>query len=99
MSDTVFDFTTSKEEYRKFCEQKGDKLPIFIRDWYLDATVAEGAEWQVICIKQDQNIVAVFPFQYAKARTRFGMQLYKISNTFQMVRGGGMARVWQLRSG
>ena len=88
MSDIIFDFNTSKEEYRKFCEEKGKRLPIFIRDWYLDATVAEGAEWQVICIKEDQDIVAVFPFQYSKVRTKRGIQLYKIENTFQMVRGG-----------
>ena len=88
MSDTIFDFGTSKEEYRKFCEEKGEKLPIFMRDWYLDATVAEGAEWRVICIKENNQIVAVFPFQYMKIRPRLGMQLYHISNTFQQARGG-----------
>lgn len=88
MKSEEYDFQQSKEEYRKFCREDGNKLPIFMQDWYLDATVADGAEWRVICIKENQKIVAVFPFQYEKIRTRFGIQLYKIRNTFQMVHGG-----------
>lgn len=88
MSSEIYDFKQSKEEYRKFCKETESRLPIFMQDWYLDATVADGAEWRVICIKENQDIVAVFPFQYAKIRTKYGMKLYKIENTFQMVRGG-----------
>lgn len=88
MEGSGFQTDTQKEEYRKFCREKGDCLPIFIRDWYLDATVADGAEWRVIYVKDQNHIIAAFPFQYSKTRTRFGTQLYKIGGTFQMIHGG-----------
>lgn len=88
MHESAYDFEKDKEDFRKFCKEHGEKMPVFMQDWYLDATIADGAEWRVICIKENNQIVAVFPFQYSKVKKKFGLTLYKIENTFQQARAG-----------
>jgi hypothetical protein len=54
----------NKIEYRLFCDEEKD-LPIFFRDWWLDS-VTDPSEWDVVLVKKDKNIIAVFPFFKAK---------------------------------
>ena len=50
----------SKLEYRIFCDEEKD-LPIFFRDWWLDS-VTDPSRWDVILVKKDNKIIAVFPY-------------------------------------
>ena len=49
-----------KEKYRKFCRQHND-LPIFFKDWFLDA-VCEDGEWNVVIIEKGNEIQGVLPY-------------------------------------
>ncbi len=54
----------NKLEYQKFCDEEKD-LPIFFKDWWLDS-VTDPSEWDVVIIKKDTKIIAVFPYFKAK---------------------------------
>ena len=59
-----------KEEYREFCKEEKE-IPIFSRDWWLDAVCGE-PNWDVVLFKRNKNIVASMPFF---VRERFGLRL------------------------
>lgn len=51
---------SAKDAYRKLCE-KETSIPIFSRDWWLDATVGPEA-WDVAIVKKNAQIVAAMPY-------------------------------------
>lgn len=51
---------SNKSEYRKLCEIE-PSIPIFSRDWWLDATVGPES-WDVAIVKRDYKIVAAMPY-------------------------------------
>ena len=53
-----------KDIYRKFCK-KEDCLPIFMKDWWLDA-VCGGDNWDVAIYMKDDEILGVLPFPFKK---------------------------------
>lgn len=54
----------NKDIYRELC-LKEKSIPIFLKDWWLDAVMADG-EWDVIIEKKGDNIRAALPFYYKK---------------------------------
>lgn len=51
---------TDKQKYRELCK-KESSIPIFSRDWWLDAVIGEN-NWDVAIIEQGEEIVASFPY-------------------------------------
>jgi hypothetical protein len=51
---------TNKERYNQYCRKTTD-LPLFSRDWYLDA-VCENGEWDVAIVEHHGEIVASMPY-------------------------------------
>lgn len=51
---------TNKEKYRKFCK-KDKNIPIFSKDWWLDAVCGEDA-WDVILAEKGEEIFASLPY-------------------------------------
>lgn len=60
--------TTSKERYRLFCAME-TSLPLWVQDWYLDATCTTG-DWDVALILEKEKIVASLPY-FIKERAGF----------------------------
>lgn len=79
-----YDFALAKKEYREFCEQNEHNIQIFALPWYLDAVCDSPDDWQVIVYKENDAIVAAFPFQYK----RLGKGLQSISNPWMAKRLG-----------
>ncbi|MGQ4876333.1 MAG: methicillin resistance protein [Promethearchaeia archaeon] len=51
---------TNKEKYRELCkEEKG--IPIFSKDWWLDAVCGEG-NWNVVLVENGGEIIASLPY-------------------------------------
>ncbi len=50
---------TAKEKYRIFCQTE-KALPIFSKDWYLDAVY--GNQWDVAIVEQNVKIIAALPY-------------------------------------
>ena len=50
----------SKEEYRQLCETE-ESIPVFSRDWWLDAACGEN-NWDVFLIKEKDKIQAALPY-------------------------------------
>lgn len=60
---------STKEKYRELCG-KESSIPIFSRDWWLDATVGPEA-WDVAIVKKGDQIVAAMPyFSHRRYRMR-----------------------------
>ena len=78
----MYDFDKAKEEYRELCRHN-ETIQIFNRDWYWDAACENVDDWKVIIVKENNKIVAAFPFKYTKQKG-----LWHISNGFQVARGG-----------
>ena len=51
---------TNKQKYREFCQTEKD-IPIFSKDWWLDA-VCEDNNWDVTIIEKGGQIVASMPY-------------------------------------
>jgi len=54
---------TPKDRYRRFCQQE-DTIPIFSRDWWLDAVC--GDAWDVCMVEQGGNVIATMPYHFRK---------------------------------
>lgn len=50
----------TKKKYKELCQQETD-IPIFSRDWWLDAVCGEG-NWDVILIENDNVIIGSMPY-------------------------------------
>jgi lipid II:glycine glycyltransferase (peptidoglycan interpeptide bridge formation enzyme) len=55
----------NKKEYKEFCINN-KKIPIFSKDWWLDAVCGEG-NWDVIIIENGGKIVATLPYYIKKS--------------------------------
>ena len=76
-----YDLKRAKEQYRSFCRDKVS-MEIFLQPWYLDAAcVNENDNWEVILVKEEERIVAAFPFGYKKSKG-----FWYIYNPFQVCR-------------
>jgi hypothetical protein len=64
------DTVSSKEEYRAFCSREAS-IPLFARDWWLDAAVGYDG-WDVAVVRKSNEIVASMPYVL---RTRLGMRI------------------------
>jgi Acetyltransferase (GNAT) domain len=51
--------------YRQFCATAPLDFPIFMQDWYLDATCGIG-HWDVVFVEESNQLVAVWPFYIKK---------------------------------
>ncbi len=60
----------AKTRYRKLCAAE-PSIPIFSRDWWLDA-VCEDGTWDVVLVEQDGNIIGAMPYFIRK---RWGLRL------------------------
>ncbi len=63
--------TARQDEYRAFCRAEASELPLFSRDWWLDATVGPQG-WDVAIVEKGKQIVATMPYVL---RSRYGMQV------------------------
>jgi hypothetical protein len=52
---------TNKEKYREFCKTEKN-IPIFSKDWWLDAVCPEKSFWDVILVEKGGQIVASMPY-------------------------------------
>ena len=55
---------SNKQEYIEFCK-KEQNIPIFLQPWWLDSTCKE-ENWDVILVKQGNNIIASMPIYKEK---------------------------------
>ncbi len=51
----------SQQTYRAFCATAPADLPLFLQDWYLDATCVDG-QWDAAIVKKGKELVAVWPY-------------------------------------
>ena len=58
---------TKKELYRKFCADE-ESLPIFSKDWWLDAVC--GDDWDVCLVEKEGQILATLPYFQRKNKLR-----------------------------
>ncbi len=61
---------TDKEKYREFCRSE-TSIPIFSKDWWLDAVCGED-NWEVALIENNGEIIASIPYYIKK---RFGLKI------------------------
>jgi len=54
----------AKDKYRKFCKIEKN-IPIFSKDWWLDAVCGE-ENWDIVIIEKDNKIVASMPYYTTK---------------------------------
>lgn len=62
----------NKEKYRKLCSSELT-IPIFSKDWWLDAVVGE-ENWDVVLVEKDDKIVASLP--YVLKKKKFNRYIY-----------------------
>lgn len=67
-SETIAGFTVppmnSKQKYKKLCEDE-KTIPIFSKDWWLDATAGED-NWDVVIVEENGRVVTTFPYSSGK---------------------------------
>lgn len=63
---------SNKDEYRMFCLEE-PSIPIFSRDWWLDAVCGDN-NWDVLLVHKDNKIVASMPY-YLKKRLGFKLMV------------------------
>jgi hypothetical protein len=56
--------STAKSEYREHCRREAS-IPLFSRDWWLDATAGEG-RWDVVLAKKGEQILGSLPFTVSR---------------------------------
>jgi hypothetical protein len=54
---------SNKEKYRLLCQSE-QSIPIFLKDWWLDAVC--GNSWDVCLVTQDDEIRAAMPYYFSK---------------------------------
>jgi hypothetical protein len=63
----------NKRIYQEFCLKEGS-LPVFMRDWWLDA-VCGGDNWDVALVQKDNSVIAAIPFYRVRKGYYKGMTL------------------------
>lgn len=51
---------TDKQKYRELCKRESS-IPMFSRDWWLDAVIGEN-NWDVAIVERGEEIIASFPY-------------------------------------
>lgn len=64
------DIASPKDSYRRFCAQT-PSLPLFSRDWWLDAAAGPNG-WDVALVKKGSEVLAAMPYVI---RSRYGMTI------------------------
>lgn len=59
----------SKDNYRHFCRTE-QTIPIFSRDWWLDAVCGGAENWDVVIIEKDGKLMASMPY-FTKSKFNF----------------------------
>ncbi|HMV08568.1 MAG TPA: GNAT family N-acetyltransferase [Cyclobacteriaceae bacterium] len=72
--------TSNKDRYRKFCAAEA-ALPIFLKDWWLDAV--SGDSWDVVLLQEGEQIKASWTYQRS---AKYG---YKLLNMPALTSGWG----------
>ena len=57
---------TNKHLYKQLCE-KESTIPIFSKDWWLDAEAGEG-NWDVVLVEENGHIIGSLPYYYVTTR-------------------------------
>lgn len=60
---------TPKEKYRRLCKEE-KTIPIFSKDWWMDAVCGEN-NWDVLIVEKDEQIIASMPIYIKK---KFGFK-------------------------
>lgn len=55
----------SKEKYRSLCRAE-TTIPLFCRDWWLDAVTAGEKNWDVLLFEKNKHIAAAWPYVWKK---------------------------------
>lgn len=61
---------TNKQKYREFCQTEKD-IPIFSKNWWLDAVCGED-NWNVVIVEKDHKLLASLPY-YKKQESIFNI--------------------------
>lgn len=62
---------TSKEKYHQLCNEKDSTVPIFSRDWWMDA-VCGADNWDVLLVEKKGEIIASMP---CYMRRKYGLKI------------------------
>jgi hypothetical protein len=62
---------TNKEKYYQLCNEKDSTVPIFSRDWWMDAVCGED-NWDVLLIEKNSELVASMPYYTCK---KYGLKV------------------------
>ena len=87
-----YNFSEAKEEWRELCE-KESSMWIYQKAWYWDAVCENSDDWQVILIKENEQIEAAFPFIYQKRKG-----LWIIETPWQVAASGIWMRTRQFKN-
>ena len=70
LAQATDDNASPKDAYRQFCAQT-PSLPLFSRDWWLDAAAGPDG-WDVALVKKGSEVLAAMPYVI---RSRYGMKI------------------------
>lgn len=70
---------TDKQKYRELCK-KESSIPIFSRDWWLDAVIGEN-NWDVAIIERGEEIIACFPYVIKRKLIFTGLSMPFLTQT------------------
>jgi hypothetical protein len=72
---------TDIEKYRTFCKTE-KKIPIFSKDWWLDAVCSEpGISWDVVILLKGDDIIASMPYCIKRKRGLTYITMPKLTQT------------------
>lgn len=63
----MYDFEEAKREYRQLCKTE-PSINLYMQAWYLDAACTNEENWKVILVKENDVVIAAFPFEYVKIK-------------------------------
>ncbi len=62
---------SNKETYKKLCETEGDRIPLFLQYWWMDA-VCYGKQWDVaLAYSKDGSVIGALPYLIG---SKFGLR-------------------------
>jgi hypothetical protein len=62
---------TNKEKYRQLCNEVNSTIPIFSRDWWMDAVCGQD-NWDVFLVQKNSEIIASMPYY---TRRKYGLKI------------------------
>ena len=70
LAHATSEIASPKDTYRRFCARE-PSLPLFSRDWWLDAAAGPDG-WDVAVVKKGSEVLAAMPYVI---RGRYGMKI------------------------